>query len=41
MRISKFTEIFKVQGRNYLFNFGTGAIDEVEDYLIEEIKRLR
>lgn len=41
MRIDRFTEIFIVEGRTFLVNFRTGAIDEVEDSIIKEINKLK
>lgn len=41
MKIDKYTEIFNVGERHFLFNFKTGAMDEVEEYLINEFGELK
>ena len=41
MRIDKFTEIFNIEEKYFLANFRTGAVDEVENYIIKEINKLK
>lgn len=41
MKIDKFTEIFYLEKIKFLVNFKTGAIDVVEDFIINEINRLK